>query len=99
MVPARYWSCCQRQVREVGLGHLFPEYPDGVFAHWYTGELRCPRGALLKYAHGGFLSVYEEDRFFLVQRGVAIGERVVQNGTAKPGAVHGYAIGAMTTWI
>ncbi len=35
------------QEQEVGLEALFPGYPDGVFAHWFTGELRCPRGALL----------------------------------------------------
>ena len=35
----------------VGLDTLFPDYPDGVFAHWYTGELRCPGGKRLQIAH------------------------------------------------
>ena len=83
--------------KQVGLGDLFPGYPDGVFAHWFTGELRCPRGGLLEYVRGGFSSGYEEDLFLQVRRGVLLGERVVQNGTAAPGAPKGYAIAAWTT--
>ena len=30
----------------LGLTDLFPDYPDGVFAHWFTGELRCVKGKL-----------------------------------------------------
>jgi hypothetical protein len=72
--------------REVGLEALFPDYPDGVFAHWFTGVLRCPIGALLRYVHGGFGSTYEKDLFIPVQRGVVMGERWVVNGVAKPDA-------------
>jgi hypothetical protein len=39
------------KTEEVDLSYLFPDYPDGVFAHWYTGELRCPMGELLNYVH------------------------------------------------
>ena len=87
----------QTPSKQVGLGDLFPGYPDGVFAHWFTGELRCPRGGLLEYVRGGFSSAYEEDLFLQVRRGVLLGERVVQNGTAAPGASKGYAIAAWTT--
>jgi hypothetical protein len=78
-------------VRECGIEDLFPGYPDGVFAHWYSGELRYPRGALLQYIHGGYSSTYEEDLFLRVQHGVAIEERVFRNGTAPPDAKAGYA--------
>jgi hypothetical protein len=83
---------------DAGMEKLFPGYLNGVFAHWYTGELRCPRGALLKYVHGGFHSVYEEDLFLRVQRGVLIDERIVRNGTAPPNAESGYLIKAWTTF-
>jgi hypothetical protein len=86
-------------VRECGIEDLFPGYPDGVFAHWYTGELRCPRGALVKYVHGGYASIYEEDLFLRVQHGVVIEERVVRNGTAPPDAKAGYRINAMTSYL
>ncbi len=76
--------------REVGLEALFPDYPAGVFAHWFTGLLRCPSGALLKYVHGGFQSIYEKDLFIPVQRGVVMGERWVVNGVAEPDAAKDY---------
>lgn len=73
-------------VREVGLEALFPDYPDGVFAHWFTGELRCPSGGLLRYVHGGYGSTYEKDLFLRVQRGVVIEEHAVVNGQVEPDA-------------
>lgn len=71
---------------EVGLDALFPDYPKGVFAHWFTGELRCPSGQRLKYVHGGFNSTYERDLFLRVQRGVVVEERNVVNGAAVASA-------------
>ena len=76
---------------------VFPEYPNGLFAHWFTGELRCPQGALVKYVHGGFGSVYEKDLFFKVKKGVVVDRRVVINGQAPPGAPKDYHIAALTT--
>jgi hypothetical protein len=38
---------------EVGLADVFPDFPQGLFAHWYTGELRCPRGTLLRFTLPG----------------------------------------------
>ena len=83
-------------IQEVGLEALFPKYPDGVFAHWFSGELRCPQGGLLKYVHGGYGSVYEQDLFIDVLKGVVAGERTVRNGTAAPQAPQGYGVRAAT---
>jgi len=83
-------------IQEVGLEALFPKYPDGVFAHWFSGELRCPQGGLLKYVHGGYGSVYEQDLFIDVLKGVVTGERTVRNGTAAPQAPQGYGVRAAT---
>ena len=27
----------------VGLAEIFPGFPDGVFAHWFSGEIRLPK--------------------------------------------------------
>ena len=86
------------EIQDVGLVDLFPQYPNGVFAHWFSGELRCPQGGLLKYVHGGYGSVYEEDLFIDVLKGVVTGERTVRNGTAAPQAPQGYGVRAATTF-
>ena len=86
------------EIKDVGLVDLFPQYPNGVFAHWFSGELRCPQGGLLKYVHGGYGSVYEEDLFIDVLKGVVTGERTVRNGTAAPQAPQGYGVRAATTF-
>jgi len=83
-------------VDDVGIEDLFPGYSGGIFAHWFSGDLRCPRGGLLNYIHGGYLSTYEEDLFITVKRGVVTGERIVRNGTAAPDAQQGYFISAQT---
>jgi hypothetical protein len=70
--------------KRVGLDYLFPDYPNGVFAHWFTGEIRCPRGDRLHYVHGGYASIYEEDLFLEFHEGVLKGSRVVKNEAPKP---------------
>jgi hypothetical protein len=47
--------------------------------------------------HGGFGSVYEEDLFFDVKKGVLTSERLVRNGTAAPEALKGYTLAAATS--
>ena len=68
----------------VGLDYLFPDYPNGIFAHWFTGEIRCPRGDRLHYVHGGYASTYEEDLFLDFNQGVLRGTRVVKNEPPAP---------------
>jgi hypothetical protein len=85
-------------VDEVGLSYLFPDYPDGVFAHWYSGELRCPMGELLNYVHGGYGSTYEQDLFIEIEKGVVVNERLVGNGLGTGKGGNGYVLGAMTTF-
>lgn len=82
---------------DIGLGDLFPDFPDGVFAHWYSGELRCPMGGLLEYVHGGYASTYEKDLFLRFEKGILISERIVDNGLADPNASQGYRVGASLT--
>ena len=61
------------------LEDFFPGYPERVFAHWFSGELRCPRGELLEYVHAGFASRYAETLVFTVERGVVKGQHCIDN--------------------
>jgi hypothetical protein len=80
----------------VGLKDFFPNATDGVFAHWFTGDLRCPVGGLMKYRHMGFGSLYEKDLFIRVSRGVVQEEHTVVNGTAPIADTGGFRVGAAT---
>jgi len=85
-------------LKKVDLTDMFPGYPDGVFAHWYTGEMRCPQGELLKYVHGGYASSYEKDLFIDVRQGVVVGERVVENGQSESTVKKGYVLAGLTNF-
>ncbi len=78
---------------------LFLGFPDRVFAHWYTGTLRIPKGKQLKYVHGGFGSTYEYDLFIDIDQGVVTGKRLQQNGTASRDAPDGYQVAALTRFL
>jgi len=84
--------------RPIELGYLFPDYPDGVFAHWFTGELRCVQGGLIKYVHMGYASTYEKDLFIRVQKGVVLGDREITNGVSEEAKSEGYVLAAATTF-
>ena len=62
-----------------------PEYPERVFAHWYSGVLRIPQGELLEYVHAGYGSIYEKDLLIDVENGVVINTstRVNSNSTTQ----------------
>jgi hypothetical protein len=76
---------------------FFPDYPDCVFAHWYSGTLRVPQGKLLDYVHGGYGSTYEDDLLITIEKGMVTGTDVRHNGKSDdPDGVEGYGIGAMT---
>lgn len=64
--------------KNVGIDYLFPGQ-NKVFADWFTGEVRIPRGELLLYVHAGFGSIYTEDLFLDFQNGVLKGSRLVDN--------------------
>ncbi len=83
---------------EASLASVFPQFPERVFAHWYSGTLRVPQGRQLLYVHAGYNSRYERDLLLEVERGVVTATRTRHNGAAiSEDAPEGYAIGAMTT--
>lgn len=62
--------------READLQTLFHGFPDRVFAHWYSGTLRVPRGEEIDYVHMGFASLTERDQLLRIERGVLVGSTV-----------------------
>ena len=62
----------------IGLSDVFPGY-DKVFAHWFTGDLRCPQGAQLKYRHMGYGSIYEYDLLMEFKQGVLVAKHAKHN--------------------
>lgn len=66
-------------VRDFFASQNFP-----ILSCWFSGELRCPKGELLKYVHFGFKSVYEQDLIIIVKSGVVESERVDTNPIPPP---------------
>ena len=84
---------------EASLASVFPDCPDRVFAHWYSGTIRLPQGKQLEYVHMGYGSTYERDVFLDVARGVVVGTRVRRNGVGESSAApEGYEVAAMTVF-
>ena len=81
------WRGCQGtwEIREgrfylAGLAGRFELVEsDPLFAEWFTGVLRVPRGKMLAYVHMGFGSVYEEEVHIQVRHGVVTSTRVIDN--------------------
>lgn len=69
----------------LNLAHLFPGNRDRAFAHWYSGEIRCPAGKLLEARIVGWPwpNFYERDRFFTIREGVVTDKRIVTNDLPK----------------
>lgn len=84
---------------EASIATIFPDFPNRVFAHWYSGTIRIPQGKQLEYVHMGYGSTYERDLFLDIERGVVVATRVHHNGTAESeNAPEGYEVGAMTVF-
>lgn len=67
----------------VRLSDLFPGFHDRVFAHWFSGDVRVPRGELLDAVHAGHTSLYERDLFFRMDCGVVARSWVCQNSKSR----------------
>ena len=65
------------------LGSIFPEYPERVFAHWYTGRLRIPEGQMIRYVHMGYERVFERDLLIDVDRGVVVAKGIRHNSVTE----------------
>jgi len=74
-----------RDGTKASIATLFPDYPDRVFAHWYTGKLRIPQGELLNYVHMGYASTFESDLFLTIEHGVVTQTEVRHNTLVETG--------------
>ena len=84
---------------EASVATIFPDFPDRVFAHWYSGTIRIPQGKQLEYVHMGYGSTFERDLLLDLERGVVKNTRVRHNGKAESEiAPEGYEVGAMTVF-
>jgi hypothetical protein len=50
-----------------------------LFADWFSGVLRVPRGEMIAYVHMGFGSVFEEELHITVEGGQVKATRVIDN--------------------
>ena len=80
------------------LASLFQGEAKRIFARWFTGTLRCPRGGELEYVHMGYGSIYEEDLLLKIEQGNLVGQEVHVNGTAAHNARQGFRPAAFTTF-
>ena len=67
---------------QASLASVFPDFPDRVFAHWYSGEIRIPRGKRTKYVHQGYDSKFERDLLLDVEHGVVKATHIRHNQEA-----------------
>ena len=66
---------------------FFPGFPDRVFAHWYSGQVRLPQGRQLEYVHGGYASTYEQDLLIDFDQGLVSQTTLRHNSVpAQPNA-------------
>lgn len=81
------------------LATIFPDFPERVFANWYSGTIRAPEGKLLEYIHMGYASLYERDRYFEIEKGVVLRSWVEENGASNDEEkTEGYEVHAFTTF-
>ena len=52
---------------------------EPIFADWFSGMLRIPRGECLQYVHMGFGSIFEEELHIKIEKGVVTSSKVIDN--------------------
>ena len=64
---------------KVSLNSFFLGCSNRIFADWYSGKIRTPKGNLIDYKYGGFSSRYEQDLIFHVIKGQIISLEIIKN--------------------
>lgn len=73
-----YWSIRRGKLYLTKLeGRFRLDGKEAIFADWFTGELRIPKGRMLEYVHSGFNSIYEQEMLLTLERGVVIRTEVI----------------------
>lgn len=84
------WEIREGRFYLVGLVGIYQmEGEEPIFADWFSGTLRIPRGEMIQYVHMGFGSVYEQDLLVTIVKGVVTRTKTVdnRNPNAASGAV------------
>lgn len=71
------WACQKR--RPASLADLFAKAKPPIFAEWYSGTLRVPLGAQIKYQHMGYESVFEFDLLLTIEKGRVVTTTTIDN--------------------
>lgn len=61
------------------LDKVFPGKRTPIFADWFSGRLRVPKGEMTQYIHMGYESIYESDLFLIVENGMIVNEELINN--------------------
>ena len=64
---------------DITLRSLFLDSTDRVFANWYSGEVKAPKGEIIDFAYGGFSSIYEQEIIFQIQNGLVVDIKIQNN--------------------
>lgn len=59
-----------------------------IFANWFTGTIKIPAGNILKYVHGEFLTIYEQETHIAIQEGVVKHNITIDNRPRSPKATN-----------
>ncbi|UCH59169.1 MAG: hypothetical protein JSV61_13245 [Anaerolineales bacterium] len=74
------WEIREGKFYLIGLrGRFQLQGEDPLFADWYSGMLRIPRGEILQYVHMGFESVFAEEVYVDIANGEVVSMRLVEN--------------------
>ena len=55
--------------------------PEALFANWFSGVLRVPKGKILRAVNIGFASVHERELHIKIDRGVVVAEQEIDNSS------------------
>ena len=56
---------------------------EPIFAYWFTGTLKVPRGKMLHYVDMVFASIYEEELHIKIANGLIIETKIIDNREKK----------------
>lgn len=59
-----------------------------IFASWFTGTIKVPKGDILRYVHGGFTTVYEQEINIVIQNGFVTATTTTDNRPSPPKATN-----------
>jgi hypothetical protein len=81
------WEIKQGQLFLTGLtGRYILAEGSYIFAQWFSGEISVPDGNILNYVHGGFSTVYEQEKKITIKNGIVVAVFRKDNRPESPDA-------------